>query len=237
MTREQIKCAIYCRVSVEDKRHNGVSLEMQEARLRDYARAKDWEVVGVYIDRGKSGRTLDRPALARLRTDAKAKKFSTVLIYKLDRLVRSVPRLGDLLEEFDALKVSLVSLSESIDATTSGGRLMMNLLGSVAQWEREVIAERTVAALAHKRDQGEVYGPIPLGFVRKGTALRPVERELQTVRRIYALRKEGHTLRDIAGRLEAGGIKTKTGKTHWSPEGIRLVLKNLALYQPFLDRT
>lgn len=230
MTKEAVRCAIYCRVSVEDKKRDGVSLEMQEARLRDYARAKEWDVVGVFVDPGRSGRNLDRPALTRLRAYAKTKRFSTVLVYKLDRLVRSVSRLGDLLEEFEKLKVSLVSLSESIDATTASGRLMMNLLGSVAQWERETIAERTAAALSHKRDHGRVYGTTPFGFQRTGNRLQPIAEEIKTVHLIYGMREERRTLRDISDALYAARIKTKTGNDRWSREAIRQVLRHSPLY-------
>lgn len=228
-----MKAALYVRVSTEDQASNGVSLSMQEERLRAYAKARDWQVTKVYVDDGASAKTLDRPALTRLMEDARARKFEAVCIFKLDRLTRSVHDLGTLLEFFDKRDLGLVSLSESFDATTAVGRLMMNLLGSVSQWEREIIGERTSAALRHKRNHLRVYGEVPFGFKRIGDRLEPLDRELAIVRRMYGLRRDSLTLRAIADTLNRDRIRTKKGK-QWAAEQVRYILLN-ELYKPFLS--
>jgi site-specific DNA recombinase len=227
-----MKAALYTRVSTEDQTANGVSLSMQEERLRAYCKARDWQVHKVYIDDGASAKTLDRPALTRLMSDAQARKFEAVCAYKLDRLTRSVRDLGTLLEFFDKRDLALVSLSESFDATTAAGRLMVNLLGSVSQWEREIIGERTSAALKYKRNHLTVYGEVPIGFKRIADRLEPLEPELATVRRIYGLRRDGLVLRRIADTLNRDRIRTKKGK-RWAAEQVRYVLGN-ELYGPYV---
>jgi site-specific DNA recombinase len=228
-----MKAALYVRVSTEDQATNGVSLVAQEERLRAYVVARDWSIFRIYRDDGYSAKTLDRPALSRLMEDAKARRFDALLVFKLDRLTRSVRDLGTLVEFFDKRGVAIVSLSESLDASTASGRLMMNLLASVSQWEREAIGERTAFALRYKRKQLAVYGQTPFGFKRVGDKLEPFEKEMQTVARVYALRRDGWSLRRIAGALNADKIPTKTGK-QWQAEQVRYLLANRDLYGKFL---
>jgi len=230
-----MKAALYTRVSTEDQTANGVSLSMQEERLRAYCKARDWQVHKVYMDDGASAKTLDRPALMRLMADARTRKFEAVCAYKLDRLTRSVRDLGTLLEFFDKRDLALVSLSESFDATTAAGRLMVNLLGSVSQWEREIIGERTSAALKFKRNHLKVYGEVPFGFKRIGDRLEPLDRELVVVRRMYGLRRDGLTLRAIADTLNRDRIRTKKGK-RWAAEQVRYLLGN-ELYETYVGET
>lgn len=236
-----MKVALYTRISKDETITRGMSLADQEARLRSYCDSRNgedpWSVVEHYRDNGQSGKTLDRPALTRLRDDAKAKRFGGVAVVKLDRLTRSVRDLGTLIEEFGKGKIELVSLSESIDTSSAAGRFVLNLLGSVAQWEREAISERTTSALRFRRDAGNAYsGETPYGFVRADTGraklLEPIERELQVIRRIYGLRKDGLTLRAIADALNKDRIRTKKGCT-WAAEQVRYMLAN-DLYKPFL---
>ncbi len=228
-----MKAALYLRVSTEDQATNGVSLAAQEERLRAYCTARDWQVHKIYTDDGASGKTLDRPALARLMGDAKARRFEALCIYKLDRMTRSVHDLGTLVEFFDRRNIALVSLSESLDASTAAGRLLMNVLGSVAQWEREAIGERTAVALRYRRNHLKVYGETPFGFKRIGDRLESVERELAVVRRMHGLRRDGLTLRAIAEALNRDHIRTKKGK-RWAAEQVRYILNN-ALYLPYLS--
>jgi site-specific DNA recombinase len=147
----------YTRVSTDEQARDGVSLAMQQAKLEAYAVVKDWTLVEVIRDEGVSAKSLWRPGLERMVAQITAKEVDVVMIYKLDRLTRSVVDLGKLLELFKRQRVDLVSLQESLDATTATGRLMMHLLASVSQWEREVIAERTRDALQHLKAQGKRY--------------------------------------------------------------------------------
>jgi site-specific DNA recombinase len=216
--------AFYVRVSTEEQSTDGISLEMQVARLRALCEAHGWTVGRAYQDAGFSAASLNRPAMQRLLTDIAKKRVTAVAIYALDRLTRSVKDLAELLEMFQKRGVAVVSLSERIDTSSAAGRMIVNLLGTVNQWQREAIAERTAAALAHKRDSGKVYGTTPYGFTRVGDHLEPKEEELNVVRRIYRLRHEGHALRTIADMLNADDIPTQTGK-RWYPNTVRLVLK------------
>lgn len=240
-----MRAALYLRVSKEERATQSVSLEAQEQRLRHYCASRgdgdEWHVGKVYRDDGFSGKTLERPAFQQLMEDAKARKFEVVLAHKLDRFTRSVRDLGTLLEFFTKRRVALISLSESFDATTAVGRLTLNLLGSIAQWEREAIGERTSTALQYRRSQLQAYGETPFGFKRVGDRLQLVEHELATIRRIYALRqdksipKNERTLRAIAAALNADRIRTKKGKK-WAAEQVRYILAN-DLYQPYVGQS
>lgn len=234
MREEAKRAAIYVRVSTEDQASNGHSLAMQKERLRAYCRAQGWAVHEVYRDDGASAKTLDRPALRRLLEDARAGQFQAVLVFKLDRITRSVRDLGHLLELFERRKIALVSLGESLDTSTAVGRLVLNVLGSVAQWEREATAERISDVLRHKRDNLEVYSSTPYGFSRRGDRLVPVMRELDVVRTVHRLRRKGKTLRAMASSLNERRIPTRRGRK-WAPATLLYILKN-DLYRPYLVR-
>jgi len=145
------RAAIYARVSTFDQQTENQTLE-----LRRYVAARGWTAVE-YIDRGLSGAKDRRPGLDKLVADAKRRKFD-VLVWRLDRLGRSLKHLVGLLDDLQTVGVAFVSLGEGIDATSPTGRLQMHLLAAIAQFERERIAERVMAGLARARAQGRRLG-------------------------------------------------------------------------------
>jgi len=221
--------AVYARVSTEDQVREGISLQAQIARLQAYCEAmRPGEEVRVVVDEGVSAKSLDRPALNGLLADCKARRVSSIVVLKLDRLTRSVRDLADLLDLFEKHNVALCSLSESLDTSTASGRLMLNLLASVSQWEREAIAERTAFALAHKRRNGDVYGPVPFGFVRVGDKLARHPEQYATLQRIRAMRSEGHSLRRIIAWLNENDVRTPRGSSKWFVNTLHQVLTSKA---------
>ena len=139
----------YARVSTEDQARDGVSITAQQAKIETYATVKDWALLELIRDEGHSAKHLKRPDLERLLALVEGRHVEAVIVYKLDRLTRSVADLDKLMKLFERKGVALVSLQKPLDATTATGRLMMNLLTSVSQWEREVIGERTRDAMQH----------------------------------------------------------------------------------------
>jgi DNA invertase Pin-like site-specific DNA recombinase len=136
--------------------------------------------------------------------------------------------LADLLDLFEKYNVALCSLSESLDTSTASGRLMLNLLASVSQWEREAIAERTAFALEHKRRQGDVYGPVPFGYRRDGAKLVRNDEQHEVLQRIRAMRAQGHSLRRIVAWLNENGVKTPRGSSKWFVNTLHQVLTSKA---------
>ena len=225
--------AVYARCSTEDQARVGVTLPAQIARLQAYCDAmRPGETVRVVVDEGVSAKSLDRPALNGLLADCEAKRVSTVVVLKLDRLTRSVRDLADLLDLFEKHNVALCSLSESLDTSTASGRLMLNLLASVSQWEREAIAERTAFALEHKRRQGDVYGPVPFGFRREGAKLVRNDEQHEVFQRIRAMRAQGHSLRRIVAWLNQNGVKTPRGSSKWFLNTLHQILTSKAAREP-----
>ena len=224
----------YIRVSTVDQAQEGVSLQAQRARLEAYAVAMDLELVAIREDAGVSAKTLDRPGLQAALLDLDEGRADAFLIFKLDRLTRSVVDLGTLIERYFAARFALLSVSDSIDTRSAGGRLVLNVLTSVGQWEREAIAERTSMALAHLRGQGVRLGGEALGWKRTAdedtegrrvVALDP--EELATVDRIRELHGRGLSLRAICDRLQGEGRATKKGGA-WHAKTVRAVLRRAA---------
>jgi site-specific DNA recombinase len=122
----------YARVSTEDQARDGVSIAAQQAKIEAYATVKDWGLLELIRDEGQTAKHLKRPVLERLLALVEARRVEAVIVYKLDRLTRSVADLDKLMNLFERKGVALVSLQESLDATTTTGRLMMNLLASVS---------------------------------------------------------------------------------------------------------
>ncbi|MCL5966507.1 MAG: recombinase family protein [Deltaproteobacteria bacterium] len=150
-----MRVGIYARVSTTDK---GQTPEPQLAPLREYAKARGWEMQE-YVDVGESGAKDRRPALDRLLDDARKRRLDGVLVWKLDRLGRSLKHLLALFEEFRALGVQFVSYTENLDFATPAGRAMASLLGVFAEFERDLIRERVRAGMANARAKGKRPGP------------------------------------------------------------------------------
>ena len=218
---------IYLRVSTEEQAGNGVSLAAQREKCESYASLYDLSVVEVIEDRGGSGKTLAREGLQRALAMLDADEADALLVYKLDRLTRSVRDLGVLLDHFPTQsgKPALLSVSEQVDTRTASGRMVLNILTSVAQWERETIVERTTMALRHKKEKGAVYGTTPYGFDRDGDRLSPNADEQAVIQRMREQRAGGASFGKIAAELNAQSIRPKRG-AQWYSSSVKWVIEN-----------
>ncbi len=192
-----MKVVAYVRVSTEEQATQGVSLAAQEAKLRSYCELYDHELVEVITDAGQSAKTMNRPGLQRALVALKSGEAQGLLVLKLDRLTRSVRDLGELLETYFQ-KAALISIQEQCDTSSAAGRLVLNVMTSVAQWERETTSERTSAALQYKKTQGVQLGA-------------PALKDEATIARAVALKAEGLTLRQVAEKLTDEGLQTLKG--------------------------
>ena len=215
----------YIRVSTDKQADEGHSLAAQENKLRAYAALYDIEIIDVIVDAGLSASTLDRPGLQRALASLAAGSADALLIVKLDRLTRSVRDLGQLIEDhFAPHGAALLSVSEAIDTRSAAGRLVLNVLASVAQWEREAIGERTSAAMAHMKAQG-VYtgGEVPYGFTVDEGRLVKAEHEQEVLRQARALRAAGLSLRAVAAELDRLGFSSRSGAPFAAKQIMRMV--------------
>jgi site-specific DNA recombinase len=234
-----LKVIAYPRVSTDEQSEEGVSLQAQTARMRAYAELYGLEIVDVVEDAGFSAKTLDRPGLQAALARLKRGEVAGILVAKLDRLSRSVADWNYLISEYFGEKPGkqLFSVGEQIDTRTAAGRLVLNVLMSVAQWERETIGERTTEALRYKKSRGEkTGGAIPYGFQLgpdkpggKGPikTLVPCEAEQQALALMGKLRADGLTLKAIGDELTARGISRREGGS-WEPQYIHRLLKRAA---------
>ncbi len=209
------RCAIYTRKSTQDGLEQDFnSLDAQHEACAAYIASQKgcgWQVVaGRYDDGGHSGGTMDRPALARLITDIEARLVDVVVVYKIDRLTRSLMDFARMVDVFDRHGVSFVSVTQQFNTTTSMGRLTLNVLLSFAQFEREVTAERIRDKIAASKRKGLwTGGPPPLGYDVEDKALVVNEAEAETVRRLYRLYLEEKSVARLKRRADAEGIVTK----------------------------
>ena len=147
------KVAIYLRVSTSDQ-----STELQRSELLTYCTARGFNDVEIYEDIGKTGTNDNRPALKKLIADAKQRKFDIVICWKIDRLFRSLKHLILTLQEFDDLGIKFISLKDQIDLTTSSGRLLMQIIGAMGEFEAALIKERVKAGLNNAKAKGKKLG-------------------------------------------------------------------------------
>lgn len=216
----------YVRVSTEKQVEKGLSLDAQEAKIRDYAALYELHIVKIVRDEGQSGRDLDRPGLTAALTMLRKGEADALVVAKLDRLTRRVVNLGELVEEYFNNKAALLSVSESIDTRSASGRLVLNVLTSVAQWEREAIAERTSEALRHKASIGEFTGgEPPFGFKRSadGRRVEPVDSEQRIIETAVKLRRSRLSLRAISRTLQERGMKSRNGAAFAPTQLARLI--------------
>lgn len=178
-----MRAAIYARVSTIGQ---GQSPEMQVRELREYCERRGWQIASEYVDAGVSGAKDSRPELNRLMTDAHRRRFDAVVVWKFDRFARSVSHLLRALEDFNALGVGFVSLTEQIDTSTPTGKMVFTVLGAVAELERSLIAERVRAGLRNAHSMGKRLGRPPVGL---------------DASHVVRLRTQGRTIREIAASL------------------------------------
>jgi site-specific DNA recombinase len=215
----------YVRVSTDRQAERGISLEAQAEKIRAMALVQGAELGEIIVESGESAKSLNRPGMAKLLAMVDAGKVKAVIVAKLDRLTRSVKDLCELLERFERRGVALVSVAESLDTGSAAGRLVLNIMAAVSQWEREAIGERTRDALRHKRSQGERIGNIAFGsrLAVDGQHVEPDPAEQGVLSEIRRLRHEGATLRGIAAALNHKALRTRRG-TPWRLESVARVL-------------
>src|SRR5437588_9211503 len=177
--------ALYARVSTL----NNQDPEMQLAELREYAARRGWQIIEEFTDQGVSGCRESRPALNRLMSDAYRRRFDAVLVWKIDRFGRSLKHLVNALAELAALGVAFISLRDNLDLSTPSGRLMFQIIGAMAEFERALIQERVRAGLRNAKAKGKRIG-------------RP--RQEVDVSKVLKLRAEGLSWRAISERLKVG---------------------------------
>lgn len=225
MNTKTARCAIYTRKSSEEGlEQNFNSLHAQREACEAYIRSQaheGWVLIPTeYDDGGYSGGSMERPALQRLMADIEAKKIDTIVVYKVDRLTRSLADFAKIVEALDRQGVSFVSVTQQFNTTTSMGRLTLNVLLSFAQFEREVTGERIRDKFAASKKKGMwMGGPVPLGYDVKDRKLIVNEPEAETVRQIYRLYLELGTVPKLVEALKDAGITSK--KTVSGAERVR----------------
>ena len=213
--RRSVRCAIYTRVSTNsglDQDFNSLDAQYDAAQayIRSQAHA-GWTLVRTrYDDGGFSGGSTDRPALQKLLDDIRAHRINVIVVYKVDRLTRSLADFAKLVELFDTHGVSFVSVTQQFNTTTSMGRLTLNVLLSFAQFEREVTSERIRDKIgASKRKGLWVGGVVPLGYEAKDRKITVVTDEAKTVRHIFRRYLDLGSLNLLLADLRRTGVKTK----------------------------
>ena len=238
-----VRCAIYTRKSSEEgleQEFNSLQAQREACEaFIDSQRHEGWVCQrAAYDDGGFSGATMDRPALKQLLEDITAGRVDTVVVYKIDRLTRSLADFAKIVEILDARGASFVSVTQQFNTTTSMGRLTLNVLLSFAQFEREVIGERIRDKIAASKKKGMWMGGVPpLGYGVQDRKLVMIDREADTVRLIFRRYAELGSVRLLKSELEARGIKSKS----WTSASGRLVgdkpFSRGALYLMLQNRT
>ena len=208
----------YVRVSTDQQATEGVSLEAQQVRIRAHCVSQDIELIDIVIDEGFSAKSLERPGIKRALAMLTSNQANAIVVVKLDRLTRSVKDLGYLCDSYfrEGLPYSLLSVSDSIDTRSASGMLMLNVLMSVAQWEREAISERTQEAMDELKRRGVRMGAAPYGWRytkepdehgRRNLVAHPGEQKI--ILRTCALCREGLSVLDISKRLTTEGVRLR----------------------------
>jgi site-specific DNA recombinase len=215
--------ALYARVSSVEQAESGHSLRAQTSRLKAYALGTERVISEEYVDDGYSAGNIRRPALQRLLDDVKQGRISAIFVTKLDRLSRSLSDLLELVRLFEKHNVALVSASESVDTSNAAGRMMLQLLGSFAEFEHQRGGERTREVLADRRLRGKVYSRVaPFGYARLNDELREDVREQQALATMRLMRSDGASYRQIASWLTENGYQAKGAA--WYGSSVRAIL-------------
>lgn len=221
-----MEVAIYIRVSTQRQAVEGYSLDAQRKTLTEYCYLHKHSIYKIYADEGISGKDVaHREEFKKMLSDAENKKFDLVLVWKLTRFTRSLKDLISTCEKLDKLGIGLVSYSESFDTSTPSGRMMRNLLGVIAQWEREIISENVQAANLEKVEQGYSVCSRILGYDHINKDLIINKNESAIVTAIFTAYLKNPNLSAVTDLINKKGYKGKDGKV-FSPSSIATILSN-----------
>ncbi len=220
------RAAGYIRVSTEEQSREGISLEMQAAKIRAYAELNDLNLIDIVQDAGISAKSIKgRPGIQAILGMVKARKIDAIIVYKLDRLARNTIECLEMAKDMDKAGCALHSISEKLDTQSALGRFFFTLTASLAEMERNLIAERTAAALQQKRANGfKTGGSCPYGYtVDEHGRLIPNPKEQRANGRIHKSRSKGYSYQKIADALTKEGIFTRKGTPFMETQIIRIL--------------
>jgi site-specific DNA recombinase len=218
----------YIRVSTDGQAIDGVSLDAQSEKISAYANLNDFDLLDIFCDAGKSGKNTDRDGLQQSLSFLDKGEASALIVYKLDRLSRSVLDALNLISTIESFGASLHSIVEKLDTQSALGRFFVNMTAALSQLERDQVSERTVFAMAHKKQQGQHCGSPCYGFEMVGKKLVMNAHEWKVISLIKSMKADGATLQNIADELNAQGITTKR-LSKWQPTQVSRVLASKAV--------
>lgn len=221
-----MKAVGYIRVSTEEQAREGISLEVQEDKVKKYADLHGLSLIEIIRDEARSGKDLNREGMQKVISLCRKRKVNHLIVYKLDRLTRRTLDLLTLVEEvFKPNSIEFHSITEKVDTSTAQGKFFLTLTGAMAQMERDLVSERTREALRYKISLGEPVGSPPLGYEARDKNLIKIQKEFEVVKYIRNLKRRGLSLRQIVNRLNEKGISTKRGGS-WYAGTVRYILQN-----------
>lgn len=224
-----MKAVGYARVSTHMQSAKQLSETFQKERIASYCDAMSIELVTIFDDSGKSGKDMtNREELQKALLMLKRKEADTIIVYKIDRLSRSLTDLAMLIKKIEKWGCHLISIQDSISTNTASGRLMINLIGSISQWEAEAIAEKTQQAMSVLKTRGHRYSrhiPYGVDLADDGKTLTPNKHEQQTINSMKTMRASGMTYQTISDRLNSDNIKTKYS-AKWHPASVRNIINH-----------
>lgn len=227
-----MNAAIYSRVSHTLQAEKGTSLENQMDQLRQYCKLKEWSVVGEYTDPAVSGRNFNRPQFAQMVNDLKPKMVGVVVVHSLTRFGRNTRDMLNQIDLLDKQGVSFYSMDIGVDTSTSHGKMILNVMSAMAQFESDTTSDRIKGVMSNRKTKGLRYcGVTPLGFkvVNKKLVL---DETMEIVRGIFKEKEEGKSLTSIANNLNRlGYVGSQGGK--FQANSVDKILKN-EIYLPYI---
>ena len=223
-----MNCVLYVRVSTDEQAREGFSIAAQKERLKAFALSQGWDIVGEYTEEGWSAKNTDRPQLKKLMKDIEKGNIDIVLVYRLDRLTRSVLDLYKLLKIFDDNDTAFKSATEVYDTSTAMGRLFITLVAALAQWERENLSERVKFGVSQMLDEGKRPGTTSnYGYkFDKDFNCTIIEEEANVIRMMFKWYLDGYGYVSIANMLNERGYEKPKRANKWGGEVVKKCLTN-----------
>src|SRR5699024_2476879 len=221
------RVAIYARVSTEEQAKEGFSIAAQLQTLRQYAQIYNWEVIDEYVDEGISGKSVKgRPEMKRLIKDVENERFDAVIVWKISRLSRNMLETLMILDKFEKYNVKFISYSENFDTSSPIGRLVLQIMASIAEMERNTLAENVKLGMKQRALEGRWNGGVVFGYDTVKKELVINEKEAEVVQLIFRMYANGKGLRAISNHLNKAGYKTKRNR-YFSINGVSQILDNV----------